>query len=145
MRYLNLNDSEIKELLYIRRERLVIYVLTLLVITAGSYLLLQWFLRIYLSIFIVVFLALVYTTYTFYKNRKYLKEVFLKQKKVYRGVLSFKIVSRKNRKRKYLFNVDGNIFYVDRKDFDCIQEGDIVEFHVSSSTKYLFRVEKVEE
>ncbi|HVD98158.1 MAG TPA: hypothetical protein VNB90_08120 [Cytophagaceae bacterium] len=74
-----------------------------------------------------------------------MKEIFLKQKKVYRGVLSFKIVSRKNRKRKYLFNVDGNIFYVDRKDFDCIQEGDIVEFHVSSSTKYLFRVEKVEE
>ncbi|HWZ21955.1 MAG TPA: hypothetical protein VNW06_04840 [Cytophagaceae bacterium] len=144
MKYLHLNNSEIKKLLYTRREIFIIYAVTLLIISAGSYILLQLILRTYLSMFLVSFLAIVYTSYIVYINRKFLEEVICKQKKVYRGVLSFKTISPRSKKGKYIFNVDGRIFYVNRKDFEYIKEGDVVELHVSSSTKHLFCVEKID-
>lgn len=143
MKYLDLDNKEVRELLYIRRERLLAYFLTLLIISIGSYILLQLIMKLFLGIFFVLLIAILYTVYFSYTNRKYLKELILKRKKVYRGALSFKSVSLRSKKGKYIFNVDGHIFYVDRKNFELIQEGDIVEFHVSSSTKHLFKVHKV--
>ncbi len=143
MKYLNLTNTEVKVLLQVRREQFASYGLTLLLITGISYLLLQLILKPYASIFLVFFLAVAYIAYILRINRKYLMEIFRKQKKVYRGALSFKIIYRRNKRRKYVFNVDGKNFYVDRKNFEYIQEGDIVEFHVSSSTKHLYKVEKI--
>lgn len=97
-----------------------------------------------MSIFFVIFFAIVYLSYVLYANRKFLKEIIFRQKKVYRGVLSFKLFSPKSKRGKYVFSVDGRLFYVNRKYFEYIEEGDTAEFHVSSSTKHLFLVEKVE-
>jgi hypothetical protein len=144
MKYLNLNNSEMRELLYIRRERFVLYVITLSIISLSSYMLLQSVIKTSMNSFFALLFSMAYTVYVLYTNRDYLKELIFKQKKVYRGALSFKTFYHNNKKGKYLFNVDGRIFYVDRKNFECIKEGDIVEFHVSSSTKHLFGVRKVE-
>ena len=143
MKHLNLNGNEMKELLLLRRDHFLSCLAILVVIISGSYLLLNFVLKAYLNIFFVSLLAIVYIVYVIHTNRKYLTEIILKQKKVYRGALAFKLISPRKKKGKYMFNVDGRIFYVDRKNFECIQEGDIVEFHVSSSTKHLFKVEKV--
>jgi hypothetical protein len=144
MKYLNLDNNEMRELLYIRRERFVLYFFTLLFISIGSYFLFQLIMRTPWTGMLALLIALSYTGFWLYTNRKYLKELIRKQKKVYRGALSFKAVSRRNKKRKYMFNIDGHVFYVDRRKFECIQEGDIVEFHVSSSTKHVFKMEKIE-
>jgi hypothetical protein len=133
-----------KKLLYARRYIFIVYATTLLIISASSYIFLQLILRTYISMFLVLFLAIIYTSYIVYINRKFFKEVICKQKKVYRGVLSFKVISPRSKKGKYIFNVDGRIFYVNRKNFEYIKEGDVIELHVSSSTKHLFCVEKID-
>ena len=143
MRYLNLSDREMKKLLHLRRDTFALYIIKLLIISVGSYALLKLILNIYLNLFFVLIFALAYTAYVVYANRKYLTEIIYKQKKVYRGVLSFKIVSKRSKKGKYIFNVDGRNFYVNRQNFEYLKEGDTVEFHVSSSTKHLYCVEKV--
>lgn len=143
MKHLNLSESEMKELLSLRRDHFLSCLATLLIITSGSFILLQFVLKAYLNIFFVTVLAMAYIAYVIWTNRKYLTEIIRKQKKVYRGALAFKLISPRKKKGKYMFNVDGRVFYVDRKNFECIQEGDIVEFHVSSSTKHLFKIEKV--
>ena len=142
MKYLTLNNHELKKLLYLRREQLIIYLATLFIIILGSFIFLQMILKILIITFIVIIFSISYTTFILYNNRKYLKELFHQQKKVYKGAISFKTVYKKNHKRKYVFNVDGHNFYVDRTNFEKLHEGDVIELHVSSSTKYLFRIEK---
>ncbi len=144
MKYLNLNNREMKELLHIRSDTFIVHAVTLSIISGSFYFLLPLIMKEYMSIFFVLFFAIVYMGYVLYTNRKFLKEIIYKQKKVYRGVLSFKVFSPKSKKGKYILSVDGRMFYVNKKYFEYIQEGDTEEFHVSSSTKYLFRVEKVE-
>jgi hypothetical protein len=142
MKYLNLNNNEMKELLYVRKEHFVIYLITLSIISISSYVLLLLIVP-RAALFLGLVFTIAYIGYVVFSNRKYLKELIYKQKKVYRGALSFKTISKRNKKKKYIFNVDGHTLYVDKKNFEFIQEGDVVEFHVSSSTKHLFRVEKV--
>ena len=142
MKYLNLNNNEMKELLYVRKEHFVIYLITLSIISISSYVLLLLIVP-RAALFLELVFTIAYIGYVVFSNRKYLKELICKQKKVYRGALSFKTTSKRNEKKKYIFNVDGYTLYVDKKNFELIQEGDVVEFHVSSSTKHLFRVEKV--
>ncbi len=144
MKYTNLTKSEIRELLGIRIETLFVYIITLLIISLSAYLFLQPIIKTYLSTLFVMFLAIAYTAYTLYANQRSLKEIIFKQKKVYQGVLSCKSISKTNKKRKYIFNMDGLIFFVTQEEFEYIQEGDFVKFHVSSYTKHLFRVEKGE-
>ncbi len=143
-KYLNLTNSEMKKLLHMRKEHLFSYIATLLIISVVSYLLLDLIVKTHVSIYFIIFFTISYTGYNLYTHRKYLKEIFLRQKKVYRGALAFKMISQRNKKKQYIFNVDGRIFYSDKIHFDSLQVGDIVEFHVSSSTKKLFKVEKVE-
>ena len=144
MKYLNLNNNEMKALLHIRSETFIVHAVILSIISVSFYFLLQLILREFVSIFFVMSFAIVYAGYVLYTNRKFLKEIICKQKKIYRGIVSYKLFSPMNKKGKYIFSMDGRIFYVNRKYFECIQEGDTVEFHVSSSTKHLFLVEKVE-
>ncbi len=144
MKYLDLNNSEVKELLNVRKDHFIIYSITLLLIALSAYLLLKLIIpRAYVGIFLVL-IVLIYIIGVVVSNRKYLKEIICKQKKVYRGALSFKISYKKNKRKIYLFNMDGHTFYVDKRNFESIQEGDLVEFHVSSSTKHLFRIEKIQ-
>ncbi len=144
MKYLNLNSKEMKELLHIRTDIFIVHAIMLSIISVSFYFLLQLIMKEYMSIFFVIFFAIVYLSYVFYANRKFLKEIIFRQKKVYRGVLSFKLFLPKSKRGKYVFSVDGRLFYVNRKYFEYIEEGDTAEFHVSSSTKHLFLVEKVE-
>jgi hypothetical protein len=144
MKYLNLNNNEIRELLHVRRDQFMVYSITLLIISISSYILLKLIIPgNYISI-LVVLVAIAYIIGVAFSNRKYLKEIICKQKKVYRGALSFKVAYKNNKRKKYIFNMDGQTFYVDKRNFESIQEGDIVEFHVSSSTKHIFRVEKIQ-
>jgi hypothetical protein len=143
MKYLDLNNTEMKELLQMRREHFVIYIITLFIISGSTYIILHSLIKSFICVLFAAFLAFVYTCYVIYINRKYLKEIIYKKKKVYHGAVSFKTVYQNGQKIKYLFNVDGRIFYVDKRKYESIEEGDIVEFHVSSSTKHLFKVEKI--
>jgi hypothetical protein len=144
MKYLDLNNNEVKELLNVRKDHFIFYSVTLLLLAIGAYLLLKLTIHgAYIGIFVLV-IILAYIIGVIFSNRKYLKEIIYKQKKVYRGALSFKLSYKKNKRKKYLFNMDGHTFYVDKRNFESIQEGDIVEFHVSSSTKHLFRIEKIQ-
>ena len=147
MKYLSLNNEEFKELINLRKGSFLGYFIILGIIIITSYLISDSILpdndRIS-PITIVLLMAVSYLFIFFYSNKDYFYDLIKKEKKVYKGVLSSKTTKIKE-DHKYQFNMDGNIFVVDKETFDKFNEGDIVEFHISPFTRHLFKVEKVSE
>jgi hypothetical protein len=146
MKYLSLNNDELKELINLKKVSFIGYMIIFGIIAVASYFISDRILTDSndISSLGVMFLFMVsYLFLFFYSNRSYFYDLLKKEKKVYKGVLSSKIF--KSREHKYQFNMDGNIFVVDKEIFEKFEEGDIVEFHISACTKHLFKVEKVTE
>ena len=146
MKYLSLNNEELKELINLKKVSFISYMIIFGVIAAASYFISDRILpdNYDLSPLGVMFLFMVsYLFLYFYTNRSYFYDLLKKEKRVYKGVLSSKTF--KSRENRYQFNMDGNIFIVDKEIFEKFEEGDIVEFHISARTKHLFKVEKVTE
>jgi len=144
MKYLSLNNDEFKELLSLRKSNLLGYLITLLIVILVSYTLLKRVIPGNMDVSamsLTLLIALSYFIIFVYSNKSYFKDLIKGKKKVYKGVLSGKTF--KATSGKYQFNVDGNIFVVDKETFETYEEGDIMEFHTSPLTKYLFKVEKV--
>lgn len=146
MKYLSLNNEEIKELINLKKVSFIGYMIIFGIITFASYFIAARILPdnndLSPSVIMILFMAS-YLFIFFYTNRSYFYDLMRKEKRVYRGVLSSKTL--KNRDHKYQFHMDGNIFVVDKETFEKFEEGDIVEFHISVRTKHLFKVEKVTE
>ena len=143
MCYLTLSKQEIKELIHIRMYDFFKYLTTLIILSFVCHKLLRiFFPAIVYTEQLLMILALtgLYMRCLFHINKLYLTEIIRKRKIVYKGVLSSKIVSRNPSKGKYYFNMDGNIFSVGKEIFREFKEGDCIEFHVSPSTKHLFKV-----
>jgi hypothetical protein len=143
MIYLTLDKQEIKELIRLRVIDFFKYLGILVVLSFLSHEILHvFFPRIVYTeqFFLVALLVLLYSGYIFHSNRLYLYEIISRKKLVYKGVLSSKTVSRLPSEGKYYFNMDGKIFSVGKEIFSEFEEGDFLEFHVSPSTKHLFKV-----
>lgn len=146
MKYLSLSNDELRELINLKKVSFISYMIIFGVIASASYFISDRILPDnndlaplgVMSLFTISYLFLF-----FYSNRSYFYDVLKKEKRVYKGVLSSKTF--KSRENKYQFNMDGNIFVVDKEIFEQFEEGDIVEFHISARTKHLFKVEKVTE
>jgi hypothetical protein len=148
MRYLSLDNSEFKELLNFKKVSFAVYLLLSTVLILISYIILDRILSDEIGIStlsIVLLLAVSSLAIFLYSNRGYLLDLIKKEKKVFKGVLSSKTIKGKNERTYYVFNMDGNSFIVDKDTFEKCEVGNIVEFHISSFTKYLFRVEKIGE
>ncbi len=146
MKYLSLNNEELKELINFKKNSFIGYLVAFGIIAVATYFISARVLpdNIELTPFVVMLLfTFAYLLLFFYSNRTYFLDLLKKEKKVYTGVLSNKTF--KNKENKYQFNMDGNIFVVDKETYEKFEEGDIVEFHISACTKYLFKVEKVTE
>jgi hypothetical protein len=144
MKYLSLDNSEFRELLQVKRVSFIIYLVASIIFALISYLVLDKIIAgraLISTLSIVLFLAGASLIIFIYSNRDYFLDLIKKEKKVFKGVLS----SKTARKNYYVFNMDGNGFVVDKETFDNCNEGDIVEFHTSPLSKYLFKVEKVSE
>jgi flagellar biosynthesis/type III secretory pathway M-ring protein FliF/YscJ len=143
MKYLSLNNEELKELINLKKGSFIGFGLVIGLVSIVSYFVSDYILpdNSISPLAIVVLLILSFAFVFVYSNREYLQELQKKQKKVYRGVLSHK--SAKD--ERYQFNMDGNIFLVDKDTYENFAEGDIVEFHISSFIKHLYKVEKVTE
>ena len=145
MKYLSLNNDELKELINLKKGSFLGYFIIFGVIITASYLISDSILpdNDNVSVLsIVLLMAVSYLFIFFYSNKDYFYDLIKKEKKVYKGVLSSKTAKMKE-DHKYQFNMDGNIFVVDKETYDKFTEGDIVEFHISPFTKHLFKVEKV--
>lgn len=144
MRYISLNDDEFNELLNFRKSNFFLFVLTCLALVASTYFFLEDVMPSNTELASIPLAMLVLITFSIifiYANKRYLSDLFKREKKIYKGVLSEK--SFKVKTGKYQFNTDGNIFVVDKESYDFFVEGDILEFHTSPLTKYLFKIEKV--
>jgi hypothetical protein len=147
MKYLSLNSDEIKELIALKKGSFIGYLITFIVILVVSYFVLDRILpdkNGISPISIVFILTTSNLILFFYFNRSYFHDLLKKEKKVYKGVLSSKTCKVKE-DNKYQFNVDGNIFVVDKDIYERFNEGDIIECHISAFTKHIFKVEKVGE
>lgn len=146
MNYLTLSRQEIRELLQIRLRDFFIYAVALILLPfvyqkvvllvvpqiSGA----DLFMAVLL--FITAFLM-----YLWYINKRYFFELLVsRQKRIYMGVLANKSVYKLPVGSKFSFNMDGYIFYVNEETYNRFQEGDFLEFHISPSTKHLFKVEK---
>ncbi|HSZ26360.1 MAG TPA: SoxR reducing system RseC family protein [Cytophagaceae bacterium] len=147
MKYLTLSREELKELIKLKKSIFLGYLIAFSIILIVSYFISDSILtdKNGISPMAIVFLLTIsYLVIFFYSNRSYFLDLLKKEKRVYKGVLSSKTIKSKEHTR-YHFNMDGNIFIVDKETFDRFSEGDIVEFHMSSFTRHLFKVEKVNE
>ncbi len=148
MRYLSLDSSEFRELLNFKKGSFLIYLLLSSILILISYIISERILSDEIGIstlYIVLFIAISSSVIFIYSNRGYFLDLIKKEKKVFKGVLSSKAVRGKNEKAYYVFNMDGNSFIVDKEIYENCEVGNIVEFHISPFTKYLFKVEKVSE
>ena len=144
MKYLSLNNEELKELINLKKGNFISYLTVTFSISIISYFIFDWILidNTAISAMSIVFIiSSIFLIIFFYLNRSYFHDLLKKEKKVYTGVLSTKTEKIKA-DNKYQFNMDGNIFIVDKETFEKFNVGDIVEFHISSFTKHLFKVEK---
>jgi hypothetical protein len=143
MSYITLSKKEIRELIQIRMPDLFKYLVTLMVLSFVCYELTRLMFPgiVYTGqLFVMLIFIAFYIGYLFYINKRFLMEIIYKRKIVYKGMLSAKIVSRNPSEGKYYFNMDGNIFSVGKEIFREFKEGDVLEFHISPSTKHLFKV-----
>ena len=143
MSYLTLSKQEMKELIHLRMSDFFKYLVTLIVLSFVCHEVLRMFFPkiVYTEqLFVMVIFVVLYFGYIFHINKLYLFEIIRKQKIVYKGVLSAKRVSSLPSEGKYYFNMDGNIFSVGKEIFREFEEGDFLEFHISPSTKHLFKV-----
>ncbi|HWZ23260.1 MAG TPA: hypothetical protein VNW06_11435 [Cytophagaceae bacterium] len=148
MKYLSLDNSEFRELLHLKRVTFIVYLVASIIFASISYLVLDKIIAgraIISTLPIVLFLAGSSLIIFIYSNRDYFLDLIKKEKKVFKGVLSSKTARNKDGRNYYVFNMDGNGFVVDKETFNNCNEGDIVEFHTSPLSKYLFKVEKVSE
>ncbi len=144
MKYLSLNQEEIKELINLKKGNFISHLIIFFIVVIAAYFISDSILtdnKGISSLSIVVIFTIVNLIIFFYTNRSYFHDLLKKEKKVYTGVLSNKTAKEKEN-NKYQFNMDGNIFIVDKETFEKFHVGDIVEFHISSFTKHLFKVEK---
>lgn len=144
MKYLSLNNEELKELINLKKSSFIGYIIIFGVMLIASYFISESILPEdgIQPLTIVVLFAISYLFLVFYSNRSYFNDLLKKEKKVYKGVLSTKTQKTNS---KYQFNMDGNIFVVDKETYEKFEIGDILEFHISANTKHLFKVEKVAE
>lgn len=143
MKYLSLNNEELKELINLKKN---VFIGNLILF--GVMLIALYFIAVRIlpedgvqPFTVVILFAVSYLFIIFYSNRSYFTDLLKKEKKVYKGVLSTKT----QKSSKYQFNMDGNIFVVDKETYEKFEIGDILEFHISANTKHLFKVEKVAE
>ncbi|HVD97865.1 MAG TPA: hypothetical protein VNB90_06645 [Cytophagaceae bacterium] len=146
MKYLSLNNDELRELINLKKGSFIGYLIFFGIIAIASFLISDHILPANTELgpyAVATLFALSYLCFFFYSNRSYFEDLLKKEKKVYKGVLSRK--SYKSREDKYQLHMDGNVFIVDKESYNAFSEGDIVEFHISARTKHLFKVEKVSE
>ncbi len=143
MSYITLSKKEIKELIQIRMPDLFKYLVTLMVLSFVCHETIRLLFprTVYIEqLGVVILFMVLYVGYLFHINKLFLTEIIYKRKIVYKGMLSSKMVSRNPSEGKYYFNMDGNIFSVGKEIFREFKEGDVLEFHISPSTKHLFKV-----
>ena len=140
---LTLTKQEIKELIWIRLAHFLGYLIAM-----------SFLFFIYLKVLHVFtprilsdepFLSvLVFTIFSFGSflilNKEYLQEIFQKRKRVYKGVLGIKTCSH----NEYSFYMDGHVFLVGKEYYHQFKEGDLLEFHISPSTRHLFKVVRID-
>ncbi len=148
MKYLSLDNSEFRELINLKRESFAVYFVSSIIFALLSYVILDRIIADSIGIntlYIVLFLAFSSLIIFIYLHKGYFLDLIKKEKRVFSGVLSSKTARNKDGRDYYVFNMDGNSFVVDKETFDNCNEGDILEFHTSPLSKYLFKVEKVSE
>lgn len=146
MNYLTLSKQELKELLQIRTRDFFIYGVALILLPfayqKAILLVLPQINGTDLVMAVILFIT-GFLMYLWYINKRYFFELLVsRKKKIYMGVLANKSIYKTPVANKYSFNMDGYIFYVNEEIYSRFQEGDFLEFHISPSTKHLFRVEK---
>lgn len=147
MKYLHLNKEEFNELLKLKKGSFIAQSIIFTVILISTYILSSLSLSNNKSITPLSIVGILFTSNLIifiFANRTYFHDLVKKEKRVYTGVLSNK-KEKNDQKNRYQFNMDGNIFIVDKETFEKFDIGDIVEFHISSFTKHLFKVEKRED
>lgn len=144
MKYLSLEQSEWRELINLKKGSLIGYIIFFSLLLLVSFFVSEAVLPSSSDISplsIAVIIALSYSIIFIFSNKDYLVDLIKKEKRVYRGVLSIKSI--KSKSGKYMFNIDGNIFIIDKETYDLYQEGDVLDVHISACMKHLFKIEKV--
>lgn len=144
MKYLSLDQNELRELRNLRLGSLsfsmaIIFLAGIATALIANHIFSLLIVPLAVSVLVIVTGIL----FVFYANRAYIADLQQKKKKIYKGVLSSRRISTRHGNERFEFNVDGNIFIVDKESFTSFQEGDLLEFHIAPSLKHLFKIEKV--
>jgi hypothetical protein len=144
MKYLSLERSELKELIYLKIGAFSLS-LTIIILSGIALGLISFQLSHSLPLALLLGIAFIVggIFIIFFTNRAYFEDISKKEKRVYRGVISQKKIILRNNKKSFAFNVDGNIFLVDEENYTKFEEGEVLEFHVSPGLKHLFRIDRV--
>lgn len=146
MQYLHLSREEFRELRNLHWKKIPVYAIMFVAIVSFSYIVsVRFTSHLYdgvLPYWISGAIAFAFIGYVYYMNQRYLKDLIKKEKRVYKGILSKKVVSRRSKRERYFISMDGMIFETDLSNFNTLEEGDLIEIHISPEIRHLFKVSK---